>query len=105
MAVNFESIKEDVVNYVKDVKKAMPIDRAYLYGSYAKGTAERDSDVDLCFFSHTFDDDDTIKIVTKLLGLSGKYQNIDVEPHVFNTAELENDNPFVKEILRTGVEL
>jgi len=34
-----------------------------------------------------------------------KYKWVHFEPIVFLTAELQNDNPFVKEILRTGREV
>jgi hypothetical protein len=49
MAFNFETIKQVVQDYVTDVKNAMPIDHAFLYGSYANGTATEHNDKDLCF--------------------------------------------------------
>jgi hypothetical protein len=33
------------------------------------------------------------------------YKGVFFEPIVFPTAEIQNDNPFVKEILCTGVEI
>jgi len=33
------------------------------------------------------------------------YKGVYFEPIVFGTSELKNDNPFVKEILRTGKEI
>jgi hypothetical protein len=30
---------------------------------------------------------------------------VDIEPHIFALADIENGNPFVKEVLRTGVEI
>jgi predicted nucleotidyltransferase len=83
----------------------MPIDRAYLFGSYAKGTATEWSDVDICFFSDYFANRRSVDVVADLIGLTHKYREVFIEPHVFPTSELENDNPFVKEILRTGVEI
>jgi predicted nucleotidyltransferase len=50
MAFGYETIKQVVHDYVADVRNTMPIDRAFLYGSYAKGTATEHSDIDLCFF-------------------------------------------------------
>jgi predicted nucleotidyltransferase len=37
MAANFEAVRNSIEGYISDVKKAMPIDKVYLYGSYAKG--------------------------------------------------------------------
>jgi hypothetical protein len=39
-----------------------------------------------------------------LLYLSSKYQ-LGIEPNVFEVSDLYNDNPFVKEVLRTGIEI
>ena len=50
MVKDIEAVTAIVQQYIADVKKAMPIDKVYLYGSYAKGTQRENSDVDLCFF-------------------------------------------------------
>ena len=84
----------------------MPIDRAFLFGSYAKGLPYEWSDVDVCFFSDYFEGRDSIDIGMSLLDAAYQYlPEIVIEPHTFSTRELDNDNPFVKEVLRTGREL
>ena len=105
MAANYEAINDVVVQYVADVRRALPIDKAVLYGSYAKGTATEQSDIDVCFFSSSFENMPSIDIMTRLFRLTRKYKGIDIEPRGFPTSELENDNPFVKEVLRTGREI
>jgi predicted nucleotidyltransferase len=105
MAFNLEAVNQTVNDYVADVKNAISVDRAFLFGSYAKGTATEDSDIDLCFFSHSFENQSTTDIMTRLFRLTRKYKGIDIEPCGFPTSELNNDNPFVKEILRTGREI
>lgn len=105
MAFDIETINRTVSSYVADVKSAMQIDRAFLYGSYAKGTATDQSDIDVCFFSRSFENLPQIDIMTQLFRLTRKYKGIDIEPRGFPTSELENDNPFVKEVLRTGREI
>jgi len=105
MAVDNETLNESVSGYVSDVKSAMPIDKVFLFGSYAKGTARDGSDIDLCFFSRSFENQRSADIISRLLSLTHKYRDVYIEPHVFPTSELENDNPFVKEILRTGREI
>ncbi|MDR1194046.1 MAG: nucleotidyltransferase domain-containing protein [Peptococcaceae bacterium] len=105
MVADIEAVNKAVSHYVADVRNAMPIDRAFLFGSYAKGTATEYSDVDLCFFSHSFENKRSVDVVALLLGMAHKYANVFIEPHVFPTSELNNDNPFVKEILLTGREI
>jgi hypothetical protein len=42
--------------------------------------------------------------MVSLLGFIYKY-NIYIEPNVFEESDLYDDNPFVKEVLRTGIEI
>jgi predicted nucleotidyltransferase len=105
MALNIETIQKIAKDYVAEVKKTTPIDKAYLYGSYAKGTYNDKSDVDICFFSKQFENKRTVDVLTDLLGTALKFPEIFIEPRAFPTSEINNDNPFVKEILRTGYEL
>jgi predicted nucleotidyltransferase len=95
-----------VDQYVSDVRAALPIDKVYLYGSYANGTAQWDSDVDICFFSNSFASRNIMNIINRLFELKRKYNKyICLEPNAFPVSELDNDKPFVKEILRTGKEI
>lgn len=105
MAANLQAVDHIVHQYVADVKRVMPVDRAVLYGSYAKGTATEYSDVDICFFLRDLNGKRKVDIVTDLLGIAGKYRDICIEPRAFPTSEIENDNPFVREVLRTGREI
>ena len=106
MAIDYEAAKRIINQYVSDVRAAMPIDKVYLYGSYASGTAKWDSDVDLCFFSASFSIEDIMQITERLFELKRRYNKyICLEPNAFPLSELDNDNPFVKEILRTGSEI
>jgi predicted nucleotidyltransferase len=105
MAFDIETVNTTISSYVADVKAAMSIDRVFLFGSYAKGIATEHSDIDLCFFSRSFENRLSIDIMTQLFRLTRKYKGVDIEPRGFPTSEIENDNPFVKEILLTGREL
>ena len=105
MAFDIETVNNTVISYVEDVKNTMPIDRVFLFGSYAKGTQTEQSDIDICFFSHSFESMFSIDIMTQLFRLARKYKGVDIEPCGYPSSELENDNPFVKEILQTGIEL
>jgi len=106
MAADTETVNTIVRQYIADVKKAMPIDKVYLYGSYVRGTQGENSDIDICFFSQAFETRRTLDVLTELFYLKIKYDKyILIEPNAFPASELYNDNPFVKEILRTGREI
>jgi predicted nucleotidyltransferase len=82
----------------------MSIDRAYLFGSYAKGTARELSDVDIAFFFYGLSDDEIFDHQTQLILLTLDFNGW-FEPLAFSTSDLNTDNPFVNEIVRTGIEL
>ena len=106
MVTNFETVKTAAIKYADDVRRVMTVDKAVLFGSYAKGTANEQSDIDVCFFLSGFDAKHRGDIICDLLRISDtSYKGIYFEPTIFPTSELENDNPFVKEIIRTGMEI
>jgi predicted nucleotidyltransferase len=106
VAVDYEAARRIVDQYISEVKAVMPIDKVYLYGSYASGTAEWDSDIDLCFFSKDFESQNIMDVLGRLYALKRKYnKDVCLEPNAFPVSELDNDNPFVKEVLRTGMEI
>jgi predicted nucleotidyltransferase len=106
MVVDYEAVKQIINQYVSDVRDSLPIDKVYLYGSYANGTARWDSDVDLCFFSAGFAPQEIMRVTSRLFEIKRRYNKyICLEPNAFPLSELDNDNPFIKEILRTGTEI
>ncbi|MDR0308071.1 MAG: nucleotidyltransferase domain-containing protein [Chitinispirillales bacterium] len=105
MAYGFEKVKNEAIRYADEAKRKLSAKKVYLYGSYAKGTAGKGSDVDICFFFDNIDGGQSqIEIISKLIMLGTKYDAF-FEPNAMPTSELYNDNPFVKEIVQTGVEL
>ena len=86
MASDIETLNETIGNYIADVKRAVPIDRVFLFGSHAKGTATEHSDIDVCFFSHSFENLPSIDIMTLLFRFTRKYKGIDIEPRGFPTS-------------------
>jgi len=105
MVTDLEAVNQAVNDYVADVMRVMPIDKAFLYGSFTKGTNNDSSDVDICFFSSDFEHRRTVDVLTQLIKLTRIYRDIDIEPRAFPTSAIEADNPFVKEVLRTGREI
>jgi predicted nucleotidyltransferase len=82
----------------------LPVSRAVLFGSYAKGNATAQSDVDVCFFLDTYGGRRRVDVLKDLIRLAHRYDAY-FEPTVFETFHLHNDNPFVKEVIRTGVDI
>ncbi|MDR1084817.1 MAG: nucleotidyltransferase domain-containing protein [Deltaproteobacteria bacterium] len=91
-------------NYANEVRQILPVEKVELYGSYAKGNATKQSDVDVCFFLASFGGEKWIDIMVKLFDLSYKYRSF-IEPMGFEVSDLYDDNPFVKEVLLTGIEI
>ena len=104
MVANFEALRNEIKLYVDEVRLELPIDKAILFGSYAKGNANESSDVDIAFFIRDFGGKTRFEIGLTLLKLTHDY-NAYIEPLVFQTSEIERGNPFVHEILRTGHEI
>ena len=106
MAIDFEAVNRTVRAFAAEVSLELPVDRVFLFGSYAKGYANEQSDIDICFFLKNYNGKRRVDLLTQILGICGKkYRGAFFEPIVFETAEIQNDNPFIKEILATGKEL
>ena len=106
MAVDFEAVNRIARDYAVDVSRELPIEKAVLFGSYARKTATEQSDVDICFFLRSYNGKRRVDLVAQILGIGGeKYCQVGFEPIVFETSEIQNDNPFIREILATGREL
>lgn len=97
-------INKTITNYLKELKKNnIPIKEAILFGSYATGNYQKWSDIDIALVSDIFagdriDDKDKIRSIT--LSVSSEIEVMPFSPKDFNL-----QNPFVKEILKTGVKL
>jgi predicted nucleotidyltransferase len=61
-----ETMNQVISGYVSDVKSAMPIDRVFLFGSYAKGNATEYSDADICFFLGSFGGKCRVDVIAEL---------------------------------------
>jgi predicted nucleotidyltransferase len=104
MAVDIETVKRIAIDYANEVRSTFPIDKVILFGSYANGTATKLSDVDIAFIFRNYGDKTRFDIGLQLLKLCRGYEAY-FEPLAFETMDIEQGNPFVKEILRTGQEI
>jgi predicted nucleotidyltransferase len=79
----------------------LKIDKVYLFGSYAKGTPHKDSDIDVAFVVKHFKGN-YFKVVPPLWLLKRQVDSR-IEPHV--VARDEDYAGFIDEIEQTGVEI
>jgi predicted nucleotidyltransferase len=104
MAANIEAVIEEARRYANEVRRHLPVEKVYLFGSYAKGTADEESDVDVAFFLRDYGGKTRFDIGVELLRFC-RNSKVCFEPLVFEITEIERDNPFVNRILRTGLEI
>jgi len=89
--------------YVAELRKHYKIDYVILFGSYAKGKQNEDSDIDVAVVSAEiknpyFDRLDLMRLRRKI--------DSRIEPHAINTDEFrQNANPFINEIKNTGIQV
>ena len=95
-------ILKSVEEYIKEVSKHYNIKEVYLFGSYAKGTNHKDSDIDVAIVINS--DNNSFDLMVELMMLT---QNIDlrIEPHPIKVKDFEEGNPFVQEIIDTGIKV
>lgn len=98
-------IMEIVNKYVKVVLENYKVKAIILFGSYAKGTNHKDSDIDIAIIT---DDLKCNDVFDEQLNLKKLRRNIDyrIEPHLIEVADYDNvETPFVEEIINTGIKV
>lgn len=102
--------KKEIIDLAKKVsiaakKDKMPIDRVFIFGSYAKNKANELSDLDLCFISSKFKD--TIEaeayLRTKIFYLFSGNTPMDIV--AFKPKDFTEEIPLAAEIRRYGQEI
>jgi predicted nucleotidyltransferase len=88
------------------VSRTARVDRAYIFGSHATGTADRWSDIDVALFVVGAEDWD-LHFRARLAAQVQKEAGDEVEPHFFPAKGLDHSDPagFAAWIIRHGVEL
>lgn len=95
----------DIINrYIEIVSENYDVIAIILFGSYAKGTQRKDSDIDIAIIT---DDIKTDKFDEEV-NLMQLRNNIDyrIEPHIITVSDYENnETPFVVEVKNTGIKV
>ena len=101
-AIN-KDIEESIKKFIEEIKKKYNVSAIILFGSYAKGTENEDSDIDIAVISEDFDD-----IYDCMAILMGMTWDIDarIEPHPITVKDYKNaTTPFIQEIIDTGIKV
>jgi predicted nucleotidyltransferase len=97
--------KDEVIEKLKLYKALLrehfDLDRVYLYGSYTRGTAHEDSDIDVAIIVNSLQGDyfSTVPLAWKL---RSKIDNR-IEPVIFEKDK--DESGFLSEIMNTGIEI
>lgn len=96
--------QKQVTQIVRQYKKAIePIvqdARVYLYGSYSKGTAHKDSDIDVAVVVPQLPADmDWLKVSSSLWGATREVNTL-IEPVLMEDC---HPSPLYEDVMRTGI--
>lgn len=103
-SIDNREIMEIVRKYVEKVCENYQIETIILFGSYAKGTWNEDSDIDIAIIT----DDIKLDIFEEELNLMRLRRKIDtrIEPHLISIEDYKNvETPLIQEIIDTGIKV
>ena len=92
-------------NYLQAIRAAgVNIRRAYLFGSFAKNRQHEWSDIDIALIADDFTGL-TVLDLDRFRILHIQPEFIAIETHTFPTRRWEEGDPFIKEIVKNGIEI
>lgn len=98
-----ESVIKLVKAFISELESlGIKLDKAILFGSYAKNQQKEYSDIDVALVSDRFSGFgfEDRQLFSKI---NIKKEYIDIEPKTFSTAYFDQSDPFIEEIKRTGI--
>jgi len=97
-----KSIINTAIKYLKLIPSDMNVKKAYLFGSYAKGKENVDSDIDIALVIDGMPDFFATQM--KLMRIRRKI-DLRIEPHPIRVNDFTEINPFADEIQKHGIEI
>jgi predicted nucleotidyltransferase len=97
-------IKDDIRRFYESIREVMPVKNVFLYGSYAKGTAQSSSDIDVGVILDIQDRSQKIRY-NSLMFRYAMNINPDIEPFCITIDEWKNREPasILNEISKTAI--
>ena len=101
--ITLEQAKIIAAKFAEFVTKQYNVKQVYLYGSYAKGIYDNDSDIDIAVVAEDFTGD----LFEDTFSLMKVRRNVDykIEPHPFTVEDFTVENPTAKEVMETGIRI
>jgi uncharacterized protein len=92
-------------SYIYDLlSSGLIIEKAYLYGSYARNEQNENSDIDIALVSDEFTDFG-FEDRNKFGKINIRKEYLDIETKAISSTTFNSNTPFIKEIKNTGIEL
>jgi predicted nucleotidyltransferase len=103
---DLNSVKLELGEFYKKIRTLYPVRKMLLYGSYAKGCARADSDIDVAVVVDLPDNADKIVVTANLLR-QARSIDVDIEPFCVLLNEYKHHEPasILSEIIKTSIEL
>ena len=100
------SISRKLKKYIAEISEVCRVDRVVLFGSYAKGTYDKDSDIDLAVFSKDINDANRHEYMALFLKHVFKYK-LDIQPMAFSLKDYhsKSNGLIMDEIRKNGVDI
>jgi uncharacterized protein len=86
------------------IERQFGIEKAYLFGSYAKDNWQDDSDIDIAVIYNSKNNYDRFDLQVQLLIIANSIDTR-IEPHPISNSDFNISNPFAYEIMQTGIKL
>jgi predicted nucleotidyltransferase len=98
-----ETIVKTAKRYVNLLRKNhIPVRSAFLFGSYANGKPNQDSDIDIALVLEQYvDTPENCLVFMKIR----REVDLRIEPHPFAKSDFDEGNPFIDEIKAMGISL
>ncbi len=97
------SVKKTLLRTIKYLQQHIRITEVILFGSYATGTSQKHSDIDIAVISPDFENKD-LRYKADICSRAKINCSIDVDIHPFTAKSLKNARPtnFMGHVLKTG---
>lgn len=98
-----ERTTQSLRDFLAAVSQGYPhLAQAYLFGSYAKGKQNKDSDIDIAIVLDRLPDEEKFDKQVEMMMLASHFDTR-IEPHPMSLEDFQSGNPFAAEIRRTGI--
>ena len=94
--LNLSAVQGKLETFVAKLKSSIRVSGAYLFGSYAKGNATPDSDIDVLVLSPDFSGnrfEDLLLLMKARRGI-----DLRIDPHLLKDEEFNENHPLFREI-------